>query len=64
MTGRCDLAVPPDAMRFSIDHLEIDPTIKANVSFAEYSSGHMMYLNLPDLEKLGQDVAEFINTSQ
>jgi carboxypeptidase C (cathepsin A) len=51
-------------MRFSIDHLEIDPTIKANVSFAEYSSGHMMYLNLPDLEKLGQDVAEFINTSQ
>ena len=64
MTGRCDLAVPPDAMRFSIDHLEIDPTIKANVSFAEYSSGHMMYLNLPDLEKLGHDVAEFINTSQ
>ena len=64
MTGRCDLAVPSDAMRFSIDHLEIDPKIKANVSFTEYSSGHMMYLNLPDLKKLGQDVAEFINTSQ
>jgi carboxypeptidase C (cathepsin A) len=58
------LAVPPDAMRFSIDHLEIDSKIKANVSFTEYSSGHMMYLNLPDLKKLGQDVAEFINISQ
>jgi carboxypeptidase C (cathepsin A) len=64
MTGQCDLAVPPDAMRFSIDHLEIDPAIKANVSFTEYTSGHMMYLNLPDLKKLGQDVSEFINASK
>lgn len=60
MTGRCDLAVPPDAMRYSIDHLEIDPLIKANFSFAEYESGHMMYLNSPDLKKIGQDVARFL----
>ncbi len=63
MTGRCDLAVPPDAMRYSIHHLELDPTIKANVSFEEYSSGHMMYLNLPDLQKLGRDVAKFLSMS-
>lgn len=63
MTGRCDLAVPPDAMRYSINHLEIDPKIRANVSFEEYSSGHMMYLNLPDLQKLGEDVAKFLSTS-
>lgn len=60
MTGRCDLAVPPDAMRYSIDHLEIDPLIKANFSFVEYESGHMMYLNSPDLKKIGQDVARFL----
>ena len=62
MTGQCDLAVPPDAMRHSINHLEIDPLIRANVSFAEYESGHMMYLNSPDLKKLGHDVAEFIDS--
>ena len=62
MTGRCDLAVPPDAMRHSINHLEVDPLIRANVSFAEYESGHMMYLNSPDLKKLGHDVAEFIGS--
>ena len=62
MTGRCDLAVPPEAMRYSIDHLEIDPLIKANFSFAEYESGHMMYLNFLDLKKLGHDVAEFIDS--
>ena len=53
--------LPPDAMRYSIDHLEIDPLIKANFSFAEYESGHMMYLNSPDLKKIGQDVAEFLH---
>ena len=43
--------------------LNANPTIKANVSFEEYSSGHMMYLNLPDLQKLGRDVAKFLSMS-
>jgi carboxypeptidase C (cathepsin A) len=60
MTGRCDLAVPPDSMRYSVDHLEIAAEVRANISFAEYASGHMMYLNLPDLEKMVDDVASFV----
>ncbi|MDA1040236.1 MAG: peptidase S10 [Planctomycetota bacterium] len=60
MTGRCDLAVPPDSMRYSVDHLEIAGELRANVSYADYASGHMMYLNLPDLEKMAGDVAAFL----
>lgn len=58
--GLCDLAVPGDSMRHSIDHLKIAPELLGNISFAEYQSGHMMYLNLPDLKKLRTDLEAFI----
>jgi carboxypeptidase C (cathepsin A) len=63
MTGRYDLAVPPDSMRYSVDHLEIAAEVRANISYADYASGHMMYLNLPDLEKLASDVAAFLDAA-
>jgi len=58
--GRCDLAVPTDAMRYSIDHLTLDPQLRKNISFIEYESGHMMYLNLPDLIQFQKDLANFL----
>jgi carboxypeptidase C (cathepsin A) len=63
MTGHCDLAMPPDSMRSSVDHLEIAAEVRANVSYADYASGHMMYLNLPDLEQLARDVAAFLEAA-
>ena len=58
--GRCDLAVPADSMRHSIDHIELAGELRKNISFAEYQSGHMMYLNLPDLKKLKADLDAFL----
>jgi carboxypeptidase C (cathepsin A) len=58
--GLCDLAVPGESMRHSIDHLKLAPELRGNISFAEYASGHMMYLNLPDLRKLRKDLEAFI----
>jgi carboxypeptidase C (cathepsin A) len=58
--GLCDLAVPFLSLRHSIDHLSIDPALSANVSYAEYESGHMMYLRLEDLEKLNRDLEVFL----
>lgn len=63
MTGRYDLAVPPDSMRYSVDHLEIAAEVRAHISYADYASGHMMYLNLQDLEKLASDVAAFLDAA-
>ena len=58
--GLCDLAVPSESMRHSVDHLKLAPQLRGNISFAEYRSGHMMYLNRPDLEKLRADIEAFV----
>jgi len=58
--GRCDLAVPFLSLVHSIDHLGIDPELRKNVTYAEYESGHMMYLHRPDLEKLERDLRAFL----
>ena len=55
-----DLACPIDGIRYSIDHLRLDPLMRKNISYAEYDSGHMMYVNLPDLKKLQKDLENFI----
>ncbi len=55
-----DLACPIDGIRYSIDHLNLDPAYRANFTFKEYDAGHMMYVNRPDLQKMQQDVAGFI----
>lgn len=58
--GRCDLVCPTDAMRHSIDHMGLAAAYRKNVSFAEYDSGHMMYINLPDLKKWQADLEKFL----
>ena len=58
--GLCDLAVPFLSLQHSIDHLGIDHTLRPNVTYAEYESGHMMYLRLEDLEKLHRDLQAFL----
>jgi carboxypeptidase C (cathepsin A) len=60
LTGRRDLAVPPDAMHYSIDHLDIPASLRANVKWAEFESGHMMYLLRSDAEKLRTELAAFL----
>lgn len=55
-----DLAVPPDAVLYSIDHLPIPETLRKNIAVEYYESGHMMYLHQPDAEKLRRDLVQFI----
>ncbi len=54
--GLRDLAVPPDATRFSIDHLDIPDSLRKNITYAMYESGHMMYLLDKDSHKLREDI--------
>jgi carboxypeptidase C (cathepsin A) len=58
--GRNDLVCPIDSMRHAIDHASIAPAYRTNVSYAEYDSGHMMYVNLPDLKKMQKDLEAFL----
>jgi carboxypeptidase C (cathepsin A) len=60
LSGRCDLACPVDGIRYSIDHLNLDPAYRGHITYAEYESGHMMYTNPPDLRKMQKDLAQFL----
>ena len=60
LTGRRDLVVPQETMHYSIDHLPLPESLRANIQYREYESGHMMYFNPPDAAKLHKDITEFI----
>ena len=60
LNGRCDLACPVDMIRYNFDHLHLNPTARANITFSEYAAGHMMYVNPPDLKKMQKTLEEFI----
>ena len=58
--GLRDLACPMDGIRNSLDHLQLDSAYRGNITFAEFDSGHMMYVNLPDLKKLQGELEKFV----
>ncbi len=58
--GLRDLAVPPDAMRFSLEHMPIPDSLRRNITIATYDSGHMMYLLDKDAAKLRADIVGWL----
>ena len=60
LAGYRDLAVPEDSMRYSLAHLSLPKSVRANITFQHYESGHMMYLFQRDAEKLRKDLLEFV----
>jgi carboxypeptidase C (cathepsin A) len=58
--GYYDLATPYFATQYTFHHLALDPSLRGNVSMTYYEAGHMMYIHLPSLAKLKDDLTEFI----
>ncbi|MEZ6171788.1 MAG: hypothetical protein R3B58_02310 [Phycisphaerales bacterium] len=58
-SGYYDLATPYFAMDYTADHMQLDPSIRQNLTRTYYESGHMMYVRIEDLHKLKDDVAAF-----
>lgn len=59
LNGLYDMATPFFGTEYDIAHMNLDPTLRANVRFAYYPSGHMVYLNPDALKQLKIDVAKF-----
>jgi len=57
--GYYDLATPYFAAEYTMNHLGVSPTSLANVAFAYYPAGHMMYIDRESHRKLKADVAGF-----
>ena len=62
-SGLYDLATPWSAVRYTLNHLQVDPDLAKNITLDTYAAGHMMYLNLPDLKKQKADLARFIRAA-
>ena len=60
LVGWRDLVTPPDNMLLSVRQMHLPDELRGNIEFAEYESGHMMYTNRPDMDKMHADIAAFI----
>jgi carboxypeptidase C (cathepsin A) len=58
-SGYYDLATPFFASDYTVSHLGLPESLRGNVETHYYDAGHMMYVRLPDLEKLRRDTAAF-----
>ena len=57
--GYYDLATPFFGTEYSLNHLGLEPSVHDRVSFGDYPSGHMIYLNDPSRASLRADLERF-----
>ena len=62
--GLYDLATPYFAAEWTMDHLGVPKEVRAQITEAEYESGHMVYVNVPSLAAFKKNVAAFIDKTQ
>ncbi|MBI5030701.1 MAG: peptidase S10 [Chloroflexi bacterium] len=58
--GYFDFATPYFATQYTFNHLGLDPTLQKNISLTYFEAGHMMYIHLPSLARLKDDLANFV----
>ncbi len=61
--GYFDLATPFYAAVYAMQHLPISASLAGNISYRYYKSGHMVYVHVPSLKKLHNNVAAFIRST-
>jgi carboxypeptidase C (cathepsin A) len=60
MEGYYDLATPFAAANWTMDHLDLGPQSRQNISYATYGSGHMVYVDRAEHDKMKKDLVEFM----
>ena len=60
MEGYYDLATPFAAANWTMDHLDLDPKYHQNVSYVTYGSGHMVYIDRAEHDKMKKDLVQFM----
>ncbi len=61
--GFYDLATPYYTAIYELHHLPIPRRLDQNISYAFYPSGHMVYVHVPSLKQLHDNVAKFIEST-
>lgn len=61
--GYFDLGTPFLEGLYEMHHLPIPADLQKNISYFYYMSGHMVYVHIPSLKELHNNVANFINST-
>jgi carboxypeptidase C (cathepsin A) len=61
--GYYDLATPHFAMKYTLNHLALDPSLRENITLENYPGGHMMYIYEPSMVKLRKDLVSWFSSA-
>jgi carboxypeptidase C (cathepsin A) len=59
LNGYYDMATPFAGADYDLQHMELDPAVKANITYRYYPSGHMIYIEPGAAHQLRQDLDAF-----
>lgn len=59
VNGYYDFATPFFITEYDLAHMNLDPSLRGNLQFLYYPSGHMIYLNTDALKQLKTDLVPF-----
>jgi carboxypeptidase C (cathepsin A) len=58
--GYFDLATPYGVTEYVLNHMDLSPELRRNITVEYYEAGHMMYVHPPSMAEFKRDVAVFI----
>jgi carboxypeptidase C (cathepsin A) len=58
--GYFDVSTPYFEGKMELRHLPVPPDLRSNIEYHYYESGHMVYVHLPTLKVLHDNVADFV----
>jgi carboxypeptidase C (cathepsin A) len=59
--GYYDMATPYFAVQHTLDHMNVDPKIRAGIKVDHFEAGHMMYIDEASMTKLRAGLRSFID---
>jgi carboxypeptidase C (cathepsin A) len=62
LNGYYDMATPFAGADYDLEHMELDPALKANITYKYYPSGHMIYIEPGSAARLRQDIDAFYDS--
>jgi carboxypeptidase C (cathepsin A) len=64
LNGYYDMATPFFGTEYDFAHMWLDPSVRGNVRFGYYPSGHMVYLNQDALKTMKAEVSKFYDDAK
>jgi carboxypeptidase C (cathepsin A) len=61
--GYYDLAISYFSTEYTLDHMHLDPSIRQNLTFTKYDSGHMIYTDQTAIKAMRDDFGSFLKAA-